>query len=89
MLIIAINIILALFIVSSYSVVYVDFKFFCDAVLKELDRHLSCNTLYLVSPRLCFFIVLRRDLCVYSDDSLTGQRVIMQTEQPTTYVVPL
>ena len=33
--------------------------------------HLSRNTLYLSSPRLCFFIVFKRDLCVYLDDSLT------------------
>ena len=30
--------------------------------------HLSCNTLYLLSPRLCFFIVLKHDLFVYHDD---------------------
>ena len=29
---------------------------------------MSCNTLYLLSPGLCFFIVLKRDLCVYCDD---------------------
>ena len=28
------------------------------------------KSLYLLSPRLCFFIVLRRDVCVYHDDSL-------------------
>ena len=34
-----------------------------------LDKvHLSCNTLYLLSPRLCFCIVLKRDLFVYRDD---------------------
>ena len=37
----------------------------------------------LLSPRLCFFIVLGRDLFVYCDDSLMSQRVIMRTEQPT------
>ena len=36
-----------------------------------------------------FFIVLRRDLCVYHDDSLTSYRVIMPTEQPTECFVPL
>ena len=30
-----------------------------------------------------------RDLFVYRDDSLTSKRVIMRTEQPTKYVVPL
>ena len=34
--------------------------------------HLSHNTLYLVSPRRCFFIVLRLDLFVYRGDSLTS-----------------
>ena len=41
-------------------------------VRQTRDLHLSCNTLYLLSPRLCFFIVLRRDLCVYRDDLLTS-----------------
>ena len=36
------------------------------------DLHLSHNTLYLLSPRLCFFIVLKRDLFFYHDDSLTS-----------------
>ena len=44
--------------------------------------------LYLLSPRLSFFIVLRRDLCVYRDDLLTSKRVIMRTEQPTKCFVP-
>ena len=30
------------------------------------------NTLYLLSPRLCFFIVLKRDLTVKNDDSPTN-----------------
>ena len=47
------------------------------------------HTLYLLSPRLCFFIVLKRDLFVYHDDSLTSKRVIMRTEQPTKCFVPL
>ena len=41
-------------------------------VLQTRDLHMSCNTLYLLSPRLCFSIVLRRDLCIYRDDSLTS-----------------
>ena len=37
------------------------------------DLHLSHSTLYLLSPRLCFFIVLITiDLFVYRDDSLTN-----------------
>ena len=35
----------------------------------QRDLHLSLNTLYLLSPRLCFFIVFKRDLFVYRDDS--------------------
>ena len=53
------------------------------------DLHLSRNTLYLLSPRLCFFIVLKRELSVYRDDSFTRWRVIMRTEQPTKCFVPL
>ena len=41
-------------------------------VCQTRDLHLSRNTLYLLSPRLCFFIVLKRDLFVYRDDSLTS-----------------
>ena len=36
-----------------------------------VDLHLSRNTLNLLRPRLCFLIVLKRDLFVYLDDSLT------------------
>ena len=32
----------------------------------------SHNTLYLLSPRLCFCIVFKRDLFIYLDDSLTS-----------------
>ena len=43
------------------------------AVLLSIDLQLSRNTLYLLSPRLkCFFIVLKRDLFVYRDESLTS-----------------
>ena len=38
-------------------------------VWQSRDLHLSHNTLYLLSPRLCFFIVLNRYLFVYRDDS--------------------
>ena len=63
--------------------------FFCFRFPVVLDLHLSYNTLYLLSPRLCFFMLLRCDLCVYRDDSLTSYRVIMRTEQPTKCFVPL
>ena len=33
---------------------------------------LSCNTLYLLSTHLCFFVLLKRDLFVYRDHSLTS-----------------
>ena len=36
-----------------------------------------------------FFIVLRRELCVYHEDSLTSKRVIMRTELLTKCFVPL
>ena len=32
------------------------------------DLQLSRNTLYLLRSRLCFFIILKRDLFVYCDD---------------------
>ena len=41
-------------------------------VWQTRDLHLSCNKLYLLSPHLCFFIILKRDLFVYRDDSLTS-----------------
>ena len=41
-------------------------------VWQTRDLHMSPNTLYLLSPRLCFFIVLKRDLFVYRDDSFTS-----------------
>ena len=41
-------------------------------VCQSRDLQLSRNTLYLLSPCLCFFIVFKkRDLFVYRDDSLT------------------
>ena len=39
-------------------------------VWQSRDLQLFHNTLYLLSPRLCFFIVIKRDLFVYRDDSL-------------------
>ena len=41
-------------------------------VWQTRDLHLSRNMLKLLSPRLCFFIVLKRALFVYRDDSLTS-----------------
>ena len=41
-------------------------------VRQTRDLHLSYNTLYLLGPRLDFFIVFGRDLCVYRNDSLTS-----------------
>ena len=58
-------------------------------VWQSRDLQMSRKTLYLLSPRLCFFVVLNRDLFVYRDDSLSSQRVIMRTEQPTKCFVPL
>ena len=58
-------------------------------VWQTRDLHLSRNTLYLLSPRLCSFKVFKRDLSVYRDDSLKSQRVIMRTEQQTKCFVPL
>ena len=37
-------------------------------VWQTRDLQLLGNTLYLLRPRLCFFIVLKRDLFVYRDD---------------------
>ena len=52
--------------------------FFCllqvssGVVWQTRDLQLSRNTLYLLSPRLCFFIVFNHDLFVNRDDSLTS-----------------
>ena len=35
-------------------------------------KQIALNTLYLLSPRLCFFIVINHDLFVNGDDSLTS-----------------
>ena len=40
-------------------------------VWQTRDLYLSHDT-YLLRPRLCFFIVLKRDLFVYRDDSLAS-----------------
>ena len=58
-------------------------------VWQARDLHLSHNMLFLLSPCLCFFIVLKCDLFVYRDDSLTRWTVIMRTEQPIKCFVPL
>ena len=41
-------------------------------VWQTRDLHLSRNMLCLLSLRLCFFMVLKCDLFVYHDDSLTS-----------------
>ena len=56
-------------------------KIFSGVVWQTRDLHLSHNTLYLLSPRLCFFIELKRDVFVYRDDSLMS--VIVRNQQPT------
>ena len=47
-------------------------QIFSGVVWQTGDLHQSHNTLYLLSRRLCFFIVLKHDLFVYRDDSLTS-----------------
>ena len=53
---------------------------------------MSHDTLYMLCPRLCFFIVLNRYLFVYPDYSLKSYsvhvHVIMRTEQPSKCVEP-
>ena len=41
-------------------------------VWRSRDLQLSRNTLYLLSPRHCFFHSMNRDLYVYRDASLTS-----------------
>ena len=48
------------------------FRFPGVVVWRSLDFWPSRNTLYLLSPRLCFFIVSNLDLFVNRDDSLTS-----------------
>ena len=43
------------------------------------SRDLSRNTFDLLSPRLCYSIVLNRDLFFNRDDSLMSKRIIMRT----------
>ena len=47
-------------------------QIFSGVVWQTRDLHLSRNSLYLLSPRLNIFIVLKRDLFIYRDDSLTS-----------------
>ena len=47
-------------------------QIFSGVVWQTRDLHLSRNSLYLLSPRLCFFIELTRDLFVYLDDPLAS-----------------
>ena len=67
-------------------------KFFCSRFLVMLFGSPGISVtqpLYLLSPRLRYFIVLKGDLFIHHDDSLTSKRVIMQTEQPTECFVSL
>ena len=50
-----------------------------DTSLEDQGTRSVLHTLYLLSPRLCFSIVLKCDLIVNRDDSLTSKRVIMNT----------
>ena len=70
-------------------VIFHCFSFSSGVVWQSRDLQLSRKTLYLLSPRLCFFIVIKRDLFVYRDDSLTSTRVIIRTERPTKCFIPL
>ena len=60
-----------------------------DAVWLPSDLRLSLNALYLLSPLLCFFIVLSHDLFVNRDGSLASQKFVMRTEQQTKCFEPL
>ena len=46
--------------------------FFCFKFPVVLFGSHEHNTLYLLCPRLCFFIVLNHDLCISCNDSLTS-----------------
>ena len=54
------------------------------AVWHTRDLQLSHNTLYLLSPRLCFVIVLNRNLFVYRDDSLSSQNLSSESNNQLT-----
>ena len=52
-------------------------------VWQTRELHLSCNSLYLLSPSLYFFIVINLYLFVNHEDLLTSLRIITRTEQST------
>ena len=54
---------------------------FCFKLPVSRDLELSHNMLYLLSPRLCFSMLLKCYSFVYNDDSLTSKSVIMRTKQ--------
>ena len=63
-------------------------------VWQTRDLHLSRNTLYLLSPPLCLFIVLICDLIVNRDDSLTScepnnQLIFVALQKLRTRLAPL
>ena len=51
-----------------------------------VDLYPSCSTLYLSSPRLCFFIVIQLDLSVDHEDSLSSCELNNQLNVCTTSV---
>ena len=52
-------------------------------VWQTRDHHLSHGTLCLLSHRLCFVIVFKRDLFVCRGGSLTSWKAVMRAEQTT------
>ena len=55
---------------------------FSGVVWQTGDLRPWCNTLYLLSPRLCFFVVIPLDLSVDREGSLAGWRVVVRAAQP-------
>ena len=57
-------------------------KISSGVVWQTRDLDLSHNTLYLLSPLLCFFVVLKRDLFVYRDDSGRRRGLVVERRTP-------
>ena len=71
-----------------------DFQWGClaDQASPSVTQHVvsaESSSLLLHSIEACCFIVLKRDLFVYRDDSTTSEKVIMLTEKTTKCFVPL
>ena len=64
-------------------------QIFSGVVWQTGDLHMSHNSLYLLSSRLCFFIVLKRDSFDYRDDSLTRDRGLLCEPNKQLNVLPL